>query len=152
MASFLAARDTAVTVEPPDASRDPFGARALQARLTEELSEPAPASDDELLALYRQYREARKEMHRVFADRCDSDAEAQALTARRDALVRSIATMPATTPRGFGIKMDVLRSSGCAALETACPQNPGDLLLQSIASNSYWIFGADDALLSQGEP
>jgi hypothetical protein len=153
MASFLAARGAAVTAELPDTLPDPVGARALQARLTTELSGPAPASDAELLALYREYRQARKEMHRVFAERCDSDIEARALTARRDALVRTIATMRAATPRGFGIKMDVLRSCGCAALETVCPQSAGDLLLQSIASDSYWLFGAGDALLSQdGRP
>jgi hypothetical protein len=91
-------------------------------------------------------------MHRVFAERCESEVEAQALTARRDDLVRAIANMRATTSRGFGIKMDVLRSCGCVALEIACPQNAGDLLLQSIASDSHWIFGADDELVSRGEP
>lgn len=44
--------------------------------------------------------------------------------------------------------MDILRSSGCAALEIVCPENPGDLLLQSVAADSYSLFGALDAILS----
>jgi hypothetical protein len=153
MASFLAGIAAATSkVEPlPDTFSDPKGARALQARLATELGAVEASSDTGLFDLCREYREARKDMHRVFAERCTSGAEADALTARRDALLREIAKTRATTLNGFGAKMDILRSSGCAALETACPENPGDMLLQSVAADGYGLFGALDAILSAEE-
>lgn len=152
MASFLARpAAAAATVELPEVLSESVGIRALQERLATEMGRAEPASDADLLALYRQYHEARKETHRVFAERCDSRAEADALIARRDGLLRQIATIRATTPRGFGVKMDVLRSCGCAALEVVCPENPGDILLQSVAADSYWLFGPNDPVLSEEE-
>lgn len=150
MASFLAGIAAATSkVEPlPDTFSDPKGARALQARLASELGAVEASSDAGLFDLCRQYREARKDMHKVFAERCASSAEADDLAARRDALLREIARTRATTLNGFGAKMDILRSSGCAALEMACPDNPGDMLLQSVATDSYSLFGALDTILS----
>lgn len=153
MASFLAGLAAAArTVKPlPDTLSEPVGARALQAKLATELGGVESPPDTDLLALYREYRQARKDMHKVFAERVESSAEADAVIAHRDALVREIAKMPATTLRGFGAKMDVLGSCGCAALESVCPTNSGEMLLQSVAADGYRLFGASDAPLSAEE-
>ena len=153
MASFLAGLAAAATkVEPlPDILSKPVGARALQAKLTTELGGVESSPDADLLALYRRYQEARKDMHKVFAERVHSNAEADAIIALRDAILGEIAKMRATTLRGFGAKMDVLRSCGCAALEIVCPTNSSEMLLQSVAADSYWLFGAGDVLLSGEE-
>ncbi|WP_119270030.1 hypothetical protein [Taklimakanibacter deserti] len=150
MASFLARFTTAKTQPVPDVIPEPAGAdaRALQAKLTAALGDLERSSDADadadLLALYGQYREARKDMHKVFAERVDSDAEADLIVGRRDALLREIAKMPAKTLRGFGAKMEVLRSCECPALEKACPQEPDAILLQSIVADSYWLFSAEE--------
>lgn len=88
-------------------------------------------------------------MHKVFAERVHSDAEADLILARCDALLRDIAKMPANTPRGFGAKMEVLRSCECSVLEKACPQESDAILLQSIVSDSYRLFGAGDSLVPE---
>lgn len=155
MATFLARFATAAATirSAPGAASEPIGvdARALQARLAEALSDAQPSADADLLTLYGQYREARKEMHKVFAGRVDSAAEADLIIGRCDAILREIAKMPAATLRGFGAKMDVLRSCECAALERACPQKSDEILLQSIAADSHRLFGAGETLLSGEE-
>lgn len=88
-------------------------------------------------------------MHKVFAERVHSDAEADLILARCDAILRDIAKMPAKTPQGFGAKMEVLRSCGCSVLEKVCPQEPDAILLQSIVSDSYRLFGAGDSVVSE---
>lgn len=154
MASFLT-RFTTAKIQPARGSvSEPAGAdaRALQAKLSAALSEiqPSPGSDADLLALYRRYREARKDMHKVFAERTSSDAEADQIMGRCDALLKDIAKMQARTLRGFGAKMDALRSCKCPVLEQACPQESDAMLLQSIVADSYWLFGAGDAIVSEG--
>jgi hypothetical protein len=153
MATFLARFATAAATiqSAPDAASEPIGvdARALQARLAEALSDAQPSADADLLTLYLRYREARQEMHKVFAGRVESEAEADLMIGRCDAILREIAKKPAATLRGFGAKMDVLRSCECTALERACPQNSDEILLQSIAADSYRLFGAGEALLSE---
>jgi hypothetical protein len=104
--------------------------------------------DADLLILYRRYREARQEMHKVFAERVCSDAESVLLIKRCDAILRDIAKMDATTLRGFGAKMDVLRSCECTALERVSPQDSDEVLLQSIVADSYRLFGAGEELAS----
>src|SRR5262245_28155278 len=145
MASFLARFTTTKAQPVPDLAPEPAGAdaRALQAKLSAALSEIAPSPDPDavLLALYDRYREARKDMHKVFAERVSSDAEAWHILGRCDALLKDIAKMQARTLRGFGAKMDALRTSKCPALEKTCPQESDAMLLQSIVADSYWLFG-----------
>jgi|GEM_PF-4919147 len=155
MASFLA-RFTTANIQPvPDAIPEPAGAdaRALQAKLAAALADAERSSDADagLLALYGQYREARKDMHKVFAERVSSDAEADLIVGRRDALLREIAKTPAKTLRGFGAKMEVLRSCECPALEKACPEEPDAILLQSIVADSYWLFSAGEVTKPRNE-
>lgn len=153
MATFLARFSRAAAPIQPasETAQEPAGddARGLQARLAEALRDAQPKADIYLLNLYQRYRETRQELHRVYAGRADSETEAKRIMGRRDDLLRQIAKMPATTLRGFGAKMDVLRNCECAALEKACPQNADEMLLQSIAADSYKIFGSGDALLAE---
>jgi hypothetical protein len=155
VAKFFARRTASATTIPlvPEAvpQSAEADARALQTRLTAELSDVrrSPDPDAYLLTLYGRYREARKEMHKVFAERVSSDAEADLIIGRCDAIVRDIARMRATTLRGFGAKMDVLRNCECSALEKACPQKSDEILLQSIAADSYRLFGSGEALVSE---
>jgi hypothetical protein len=155
MATFLARFATAAaTIQSvPDAVPEPAGvdARGLQAKLTAALSDvrQSPDPDADLLTLFQRYQEARKEMHKVFAERVSSAAEADLVIGRCDAILREIAKIRATTLRGFGAKMDVLRSCECSALEKADPRKSDEVLLQSIAADSYWLFGAGEALVSE---
>jgi hypothetical protein len=155
MASFLAAFKAA-TAKPqpvPEAVSEPVGvdARALQAKLTAALGDvgQSPDPDAELLTLHARYREARKEMHKVFAERVSSDAEADLILGRCNAILRDIARMRAQTPRGLGAKLDVLRNCECSALEKICPQESDAVLLQSIVADSYWLFGAGAGMVSE---
>ena len=141
MPSFLA-RFTAAKTEPiHDSASEPAGAdaRALQAKLSAALSEirPSPDPDAVLLALYGRYCEARKDMHKVFAERICSDAEADHILGRCDAILKDIARMRAKTLRGLGAKLDVLQNCECSALEKICPQESDVILLQSIVADSY---------------
>ncbi len=155
MASFLA-RFTTAKIQPADdsVSEPPGGdARALQAKLTAALSEieTSPDPDAGLLALYDRYREARKDMHKVFAERVSSDAEAGLILGRCEAILRDIAKTPAKTLRGFGAKLEVLRNCECPALEKVCPQEPDAILLQSIVADGYWLFSTEDSKLPEGK-
>jgi hypothetical protein len=153
MASFPA-RFTTAKVQPIHASAsEPVGvdARALQDKLTAPLSdvEPSPDPDADLLILYGRYREARKDMHKVLAERVCSDAEADHILSRCDAILKDIAKTSAKTLRGFGAKLDVLRNCECSVLEKICPQESDAILLQSIVADSYWLFGAGDTMVSE---
>jgi hypothetical protein len=153
MASFLA-RFTTAKVQPiHDSVSEPVGvdARGLQAKLTAAHGdvEPSPDPDADLLTLYGRYQEARKDMHKVFAERVCSDAEADHILGRCDAILKDIAKMRAKTLRGFGAKMDVLRNCECSVLEKICPQEADAILLQSIVADSYWLFGAGASTASE---
>lgn len=155
MATFLARRAAAATTTQPVSDAVPKAvdadARILQAKVAAALGDArhSPDPDADLLALYRQYREARKDMHKVFAGRICSEAEGDLVISRCHAILREIAKMPATTLRGFGAKMDVLRNCECSALEKVCPRSSDEILLQSIAVDSYRLFGSGDALASE---
>ena len=136
MATFLTRRAAASTTIPLVSESVPRWAYA------------SAHPDADLLILYRRYREARKEMHKVFAERVCSDTEADLVINRCDAILRDIAKMHATTLRGFGAKMDVLRSCECTALERVDPQNSDEVLLRSIVADSYRLFGAGEELVS----
>lgn len=155
MASFLAGfkAATAKILPAPAPVSEPAraDARGLQAKLTAALSDvaPSPDPDADLLALYGRYREARKDMNKVFAERVSSDAEADLILGRCNAMLKDIAKMPARTLRGFGAKMEALRTCECSVLEKICPQEPDAILLQSIVADSYWLFSVEETTVSQ---